>query len=81
MKKKYFNSLLKLKTRKAAYEYLMEEKESKAKSKMSRLQYKSLKIQPYLLSTKISLRKKSIILKLRTRMVPTPEGFYVKYVN
>ena len=42
---------------------------------MSRLQYKNLKIQPYLLSAKINLRRKGILFKLRTRMVSTPENF------
>ena len=75
MKKKYFQSLIKTKVKSVAFTYLMNEKETKAKFKMSRLQYKNLKIQPYLLSAKINLRRKGILFKLRTRMVSTPENF------
>ena len=75
MKKKYFQSLIKTKTKSTAFKYLIEEKESKAKSKMSRLEYKTLNIQPYLLSNKMNLRRKGIMFKLRTRMISTPENF------
>ena len=42
---------------------------------MSRLEYKTLNIQPYLLSNKMNLRRKGIMFKLRTRMISTPENF------
>ena len=76
MKKKYFQSLIKTKTKSTAFKYLIEEKESKAKSKMSRLEYKVLKTQPYLLFNKINLRRKFMIFKLRTRMISTLENFW-----
>ena len=73
MKKEQFRSLVKLKSQKAGLYYLMKEKQSK--SKMTNLNYNELKIKQYLISSKLNLRKKQMLFKLRTRMMSTPENF------
>ena len=73
MKNEQFRSLIKLKCAKAGLEYLLKQKLTK--SKMTNLSYKELTTKQYLLSSKISLRKKQMLFKLRTRMMPTPENF------
>ena len=73
MKKEQFKSLVKLKCQKAGFEFLMNIKENK--SKMSRNTYTELKIQPYLISGNINLRRKQLLFKLRNRMMPTSENF------
>ena len=45
---------------------------------MKDLQYSSLNTQKYLLSTKINLRRKKLLFKLRTRMMSTPDNFGIK---
>ena len=45
MKKSTFRALVKKKCRKMALEYLLKEKESRAKSKLKNLQYQSLNLQ------------------------------------
>ena len=50
-------------------------KEKQSKSKMTNLNYNELKIKQYLISSKLNLRKKQMLFKLRTRMMSTPENF------
>ena len=50
-------------------------KEKQSKSKMTNLNYNELKIKQYLISSKLNLRKKQMLFKLRTRMMATPENF------
>ena len=64
---------MKLKSQTAALEYLNEIKETK--SKMSRRTYSELKIQPYLTSRDINLRRKQMLFKVRNRMMSTSENF------
>ena len=56
-----------------SFEYLQKKKEPK--SKMSKIKYHELNIQQYLISSDINLRRKQLLFKLRTRMMPTPENF------
>ena len=51
----------------------MQEKEDK--SKMSKLEYKELKMQDYLISNDISIKKQKLIFKWRTRMIQVGDNF------
>ena len=73
MKKEQFKGLVKMKCKKVAFTELTKEKETK--SKIKHIQYKSLQIQPYLVSNKINLRRKKLIFKIRTRMIATADNF------
>ena len=72
MNKDKFRSLLKLKCKNASFKYLLNEKATR--SKITKIEYTELKIQPYLMSVKINIRKKQLLFKLRTRMMSTPEN-------
>ena len=73
MTKERFKSLIKMKCQSAAFKYLIDKK--KSKSKMTPLTYNKLNISPYLISGDINLRRKQMLFKLRTRMMPTPENY------
>ena len=72
MKKEAFKGLIDEKIKKVIMIDLNIEKEKR--SKIKNLEYKELKTQEYLLS-KINIRRKKLIFKLRTRMIETPENF------
>ena len=58
---------------KAAFKFLIIDKESK--SKLSNLEYQTLGTQKYLLSDKISTRKKKLSFRTRTRMLKVGDNF------
>ena len=60
MKKEHFRALVKLKCKQVAFEDLLTEKESK--NKIKNINYPSLQIQSYLMSSQINLRRKKLIL-------------------
>ena len=59
----------------AAFQFLIKEKETKSKSKMSKLEYVTLELQPYLKSDIIFNRTKKFVFRLRTRMVNVDNNF------
>ena len=73
MKKEEFKSLLKMKCKNAVFKYLSLKKETK--SKLDTNKYNKLELQTYLSSGDINLRRKQMLFKLRTRMMPTSENF------
>ena len=60
MKKEHFRALVKLKCKQVAFDDLVTEKESK--NKIKNINYPSLQIQSYLMSSQINLRRKKLIL-------------------
>ena len=73
MKKEQFKALVKMKCKQIAFKALLAEKESK--SKLTSIQYSVLKIQDYLLSSQMNLRRKKLVFKIRTRMVATSDNY------
>ena len=73
MSEKTFKKYVKIAMTKAAFEYLISDKETK--SKLSNLEYQTLGTQKYLLSDIISTRKKKLIFRTRTRMLKVGDNF------
>ena len=67
LKKEQFRALVKMKCEKIAFKELVKEKSTKAKIK--NIKYKNLHIQKYLMSSKISLKRKKLLFKIRTQMI------------
>ena len=72
LKKNQFKRIVKEKALKVALKYLLQQKDNK--SKLSKLSYKSLKIQPFLESKMFSRDEASYLLALRTRTVRGVRG-------
>ena len=68
MSKHKFKKIVKEACKAASLEFLIKEKDTKNKSKLSKLVYSSLELQPYLKSDAIFNRTKKFLFKLRTRM-------------
>ena len=62
-----------------SFQYLENIKQNQ--SKLQNVIYKKLEIQKYLVSSKFTDTEKSLLLKLRTRMVEVRENFKNKYLN
>ena len=75
MSKNKFKTLVKNACKNEALTFLLNEKESKNKSKMAHLSYSSLELQPYLKSDLLYNRTKKFLFRLRTRMVNVPHNF------
>ena len=67
MKKEKFKEIVKEKCTKSAFDYLISEKQKQ--TKMENLNYVELKMQNYLKSNEIFIRKKKVLYKFRTRMI------------
>lgn len=76
LKKESFKELFENKIKQKAMESLNEEKEKR--SKIKNLKYDQLNLQEYLNSPDISLRRKKLLFKIRTRMICTAENFGLK---
>ena len=63
-----------------ALKFLLNEKETKNKSKMANLNYSTLEMQPYLQSDLMYNRTKKFLFKLRTRMVSLSYNFGKKKI-
>ena len=61
--------------KKIAFKYLIEEKETKSKSKMKNLNYKELHIQKYFKTEKLSTQNKLTLFKARTNMLNVQYNF------
>ena len=72
LKKEAFKGLVDSKIKEVAFSNLNKEKEKR--SKVRNLKYKKLKLQNYLASKEINVRRKKLIFKIRTRMIETPEN-------
>ena len=59
----------------AAFKYLLKEKEEKCVSKMSKLKYVELAMQPYFKSKILNRRKQILLFKFRCRMVNVGRNF------
>ena len=73
MSKIKFKKYLKIKTRRFAFKELLKLKETH--SKMDKIIYKKLEIEPYLKSTKIYPEKAKLLYKLRTHMADVKSNF------
>ena len=75
MKKKKWKREIKKSMIKAAFEYLIAEKNRKEGSKMKNLNYNELKIQKYLLSKEMSTKTKIMLFKARNRMLKVASNY------
>ena len=75
MSKHKFKKIVNKAFKMAAFQFLIKEKETKSKSKMSKLEYVTLELQPYLKSDIIFNRTKKFVFRLRTRMVKVGHNF------
>ena len=75
LKKRKLKNILKAKSKKLGYTFLMQEKEENCKSKMKNLSYSELKMQSYLKTKNISTAEKQILYKFRTRMISVNFNF------
>ena len=66
---------------KAAFDFLIKEKESDKNKKIQNIPYKKLKIQNYLKAYKFSNKNTEILLKLRSRTIDLKMNFKSKYPN
>ena len=73
MKKAMFKKLVKIGCQKAAFSYLMTEKCEM--SKMENLEYDNLKMQCYIKTDIISIRKQKLLFKWRTRMIKVASNY------
>ena len=77
--KKLSKTQLKNRTKKAmiktAFENLINDKDTKQKSKLKSLKYDKLKIQKYLKTNKITIKRKIVLFKARTRMLNVLNNF------
>ena len=83
LKKEHFKKMVKKSCKNAAFKYLLKEKEEKCVSKMSKLKYVELAMQPYFKSKILTRRKQILLFKFRCRMVFTRrqkevENFYLE---
>ena len=60
---------------KLVFEYLLNDKNTKSKSKLKNLEYTKLEIQKYLTSDKLSTRRKKLMFIARTRMLQVGDNF------
>ena len=75
IKKVNLKAVVKEACKKSALKYLLNEIKRKDMSKVKSLQYKKLQMQPYLSSNGISLKRKIILFKARTRMLNVKWNF------
>ena len=77
MSNSQYKKIIKEKVRKAAFESLLERKETH--SKVQAIKYDKFYIQEYLSSSKFTMREKQLLFKLRTRMLDTKNNFKSMY--
>ena len=75
MKKTKLKQIVKNACRLTAFRFLKSDIEEKNMTKLKNLKYKKLEMQGYLKSQKISLKKKKILFKARTRMLNVKSNF------
>ena len=81
MNKKQFKKWIKLKIEKAAFSYLINEKESDKNKKIQNIIYKNLRMQKYLKSQLFSNSDIELLFKLRSKTVDVKINFKTKYAN
>ena len=77
MTKKQFKKWVKIKVKKAAFEFLINENETKSKTK--KIKYKEFKLQTYLKSNLFSDHEAEYLFKLRSETIPLKANFKTKY--
>ena len=75
MKKTKLKQIVKNACRLTAFRFLKSDIEEKNMTKLKKLKYEKLEMQSYLKSQKISLKKKKILFKARTRMLNVKSNF------
>ena len=81
MNKKQFKKWVKNKVKKAAFEYLIKQKESDKNKKIQNIKYKNLKLQNYLKSQLFSNYEIETLFKLRSKTIELKSNFKSKYSN
>ena len=76
---KKFKKIVREKIRKSAFEYLISLKNSH--SKVKEILYEKFKIQQYLTDSKLTMKQKSLLFKLRTKMLNVKANFSTFYQN
>jgi hypothetical protein len=81
MNKKQFKKWVKSKIKKAAFNALIEDKNSDKNKKINNIKYKKLQIQSYLKSKLFSNHEINILFRLRSRTTELKSNFKTKYFD
>ena len=79
MKKENFKKAVKEACKRYVFQKLLKLKEGHKKG--SKIKYKKLEIQKYLLSDKISVKEAKLLFKIRTEMLDVRQNFKNKYID